>query len=518
MTQSPGPNSSAAPRVKFGALPYLHIPAPWTIGPWTIWPNSPNEWNKRVGADLTPFMSMYKDRNGSPVGSRGSILTRSPDSQPERHEFFNAVYAYSTIAWFSGAPGSDCWLLEVWDVPKNFTTKESFRRSGKFSWNMTNVQNEKIFPGPYMFSNSLQLPSNFPDDYISFAKSELSKDPAESLIQSFGQFHEVRLEAPYYSSPGGDIETLWTAYESMYLRDKLVTPPQPGRMKRVIRLIKRLCQVFYPSRYPKRGERLATEIKKELVKLECFDQGALSLIDDFCCVLWDARNKHSHSGETNPPARIEVLETSATALGIELAEQLIRLRVHVAEGDSFSMVPSVVGRINEILLRLKNARSVVSELSTLSDSELFPALQASALPKLEALKKLLFAFVGFKRVDGFLDNKDVEKARGVLRRILNKWISALLISAPPNVDLSTIAGFPAHDATTLKSLKAAGITGRELNERLDSEIIDHLINAGACDLNALDPEGKVNMGGIPISLWVHAYVRLHEMAVGYALK
>lgn len=502
---------SASPRpsagtIAFAAVPYVRTQKPIDLGPWRLWPNTQQDWTREVGADLCWFLEMYRDRTGKSVAAAASVLTRSDGAEATREQFRDAITAFSTLAWLDGAPSADAWIFEVWFVPKDATRGDGFRRLGKFTVNHTDPQHEKVFPGPYVFPITLR--TGLPDMVIDFVRDELLKGPENRVLRALGQLHEVRFETPFFTSLGNDVEALWTGFESLLLEEKKSSISRGGRLRRI------LCR----QRFPRRSERLSLAIREQLAALPGLRAETLSSIHTFTETLWGARNSHSHAGNQEPAVELETIEASALSVGLRLFEALLKVRIAQRAGDDIFLLPTAIDRINEIFLRERTLRAIIDLLSTAKPADWYPPTDARAA-ELVTLHGLLKDLVNFDQVVGWADRRDVAKARGFVRRVLNMWLKDPAVASLNGDDIRALATLPTQDASLLQSLKAQGLKGAALDDALDEQLVDHVRGSDVWRAPALDmTTAAPPLGGvIPLWLWARGYIRLHELFVGYEL-
>ncbi|MCA3013829.1 MAG: hypothetical protein INH41_15725 [Myxococcaceae bacterium] len=456
-------------------------------------------------------MEMYRSRSDEPVAAAGSVLTRKGGAQPTREEFRDAITALSTLAWLDQTPSADPWLFEVWSVPNDATPADGFRRVSKFSTNHTDPQVDRVRPSPYVFPITLR--PDIPKAVTAFVEAELLKGPENAVLRALGQLHEVRFETPYFTSLGNDIEALWTGFEAFLLPS---TPPRaPPSEGGLLHRLRRALHVLLGSSTPKlmRSERLAAAIGVELA-VPGVRPETLAGINAFVERLWAARNSHSHAGHTEPPIALESLGTTALSAGLRLFPLLLKIRIARTVGDEIFIQAPAVERLNEIFLRERTIESVVGFLGKEQGKNWYPP-GPERTEELERLKSQLIDLVGFESVAGWAERREVAKARGFVRRVLTAWLKGLQATGPAGAgaDYDGLANFPTLDASCLKSLKAAGITGTALEDALDDQLVEEAISS---DLWR-DPAPNPSLLGraIPLWLWVRTFVRLHELFIGY---
>jgi hypothetical protein len=507
--------TSAAPvapsnHIAFAAVPWVRIDQPLQLGPWLLWPNTKADWRNHAGVDFTDFMSMYRTRRNTPVESAGSILTRADRGSFTRQEAHQAIFAYSAVAWLDHEWRADAWVFEFWRLPPTADRKMSFARSGKFTSNFTSPDRDPVYPGPYVFP--IRIRTDIPQQIISHLSAELAKPDSESTIRALGQFHEVRFETPYFSTAGNDLETLWSGFESMYLRE----PARPIKKS----IFQRFIGLFFRKHNPRRAERLSLAIQADLASVHGIHKDVLAGIAQWADVLWLSRNQHSHTGHVEPASVIEPLNSTALSVGLRLAEALISIRIWRSAGGSEFLLSSAVERLNEIFLRISTIDWVVSNLKSSKREDWYPPMRTPFnTERLSSLGSRLKDFNSFKNVEGWIDVRDVAKARGIMRRIITAWLKELLANPPPDVDLSSLAGFPSRDKELLAELKKQGLSSTGLEDALDEALVDEIIRSEAWHVGHYGIDSpSLDLGGvIPMRRWLRAYIRLQELYIGHEL-
>lgn len=506
---TPGP---PAPTTAFAAVPYVRVQRPIELGPWRLWANAKADWVRETGLDLTWFMEMYRSRADEPVAAAGSVLTRTGGGHPTREEFRDAITALSTLAWLDQTPSADPWLFEVWSVPNDATPADGFRRVSKFSTNHTDPQVDRVRPSPYVFPITLR--PDIPKAVTAFVEAELLKGPESAVLRALGQLHEVRFETPYFTSLGNDIEALWTGFEAFLLPRAPHAPPREGGLlHRLRRALDVVLRTSAPK--PRRSARLAAAIEVELKGSRVRPETTAG-INAFVEKLWDARNSHSHAGHTEPPIALEALGTTALSVGLRLFPLLLKIRIARSVDDDIFLLEPTVERLNEIFLRELTIDSVVGFLGKEEAKNWYPPA-AERRDELERLKVQLIDLIGFKSVAGWAKRREVGRARGFVRRVLTAWIKGLQATGATgsSADYQALANFPALDAACLKSLKADGLTGTELEDALDARLVEEAIGSDLWRDPAKTP--SLLCQAIPLWLWVRTFVRLQELFIGYEL-
>ncbi|NPD29181.1 hypothetical protein HPP06_37825 [Corallococcus exiguus] len=498
--------------IAFAAVPWVRTDQPLQLGPWMLWPNTKEDWETQTGVDFTDFMSMYRTRRNTPVGNAGSILTRADKGDFTRQDAHQAIFAYSTVAWLGHEWRADAWVFEFWRLPPTADSSMNFIRTGKFTSNFTRPDRDPVYPGPYVFP--IRIRTDIPKQILNHISAELTKSDSESTIRTLGQFHEVRFETPYFSTAGNDLETLWSGFESMYLRESA----RDTKKKQTI--LQRLLGLFLRKHIPRRAERLSLAIQSDLSSVPDIHQDVLAGIAQWADVLWLSRNQHSHAGHVEPASVIEPLNSTALSVGLRLAEALISIRIWRSAGDSEYMLSSATQRLNEIFLRVSTINWVVSNLKSSKREDLYPPRgMPFSTERLSALGSRLKDFNSFENVEGWLDVRDVAKARGVMRRVITAWLKDLLASPPPNVDLSSLSDFPSKDRELLAELKKQGLAGSSLEDELDEALVDYIIQSEAWHVGGYGIDSPtLDLGGvIPMRHWLRAYIRLQELYIGHEL-
>jgi hypothetical protein len=461
-------------------------------------------------------MEMYRDQQGHPVGVAGSVLTRSDGEQVGREQFRDAITAFSTVAWLGLDRSADPWLFEVWRVPSNLTPHDRFARRGKFFINHTAFAYEKVGPNPYTFPITLR--ADLPDMLIDFIKSELLKGTDNPVLRALSQLHEVRFETPYFTSQGNDVEALWTGFEALMPPDASPVSSSPSWLR--FRILRKLWGALFTRRaqHTNRADLVAITIHKELAQVPGIHSEATAGIGIFLDKLWKARNVHSHAGHGEPAIQLEVLGSNVLAVGIRLFELLLRIRIAVKAGDDIFFLPQAVSELNELFKRESTIKSTIDYLSKLIPRDWYPP-NAERGDELRRLREFFQDFVNFERVDGWTERRDVAKARGAVRRILNSWIKELAKTSPHIDEVSRLADFPKLDTTTLQALKAKGMSGAALEDALDRELVSFAQGSDVWRTPVVAPISEAPpLGGIvPLWLWVRAYIRLEELFRGFKL-
>jgi hypothetical protein len=495
--------------ITFAAVPYVKTQAPFDLGPWRLWPNTTADWTREMGVDLTWFMRIYERSNGAPVDSSGSILTRSDNVAATREEFRDAIVAFSTLAWLAGDWRADPWIFELWTMPRNVNELDHFARRGKFTTNVTNARLERVRFGPYVFP--LEMKPWFPPMMLDFMRSELARRDDSRMLRALRQLHEVRFETPYFSSLGNDLEALWTGFETLFL------PRQPAQQQLPMSLFERLLRALRRPPDVRRPTRLYAAIERDLAGTTGVHPRSYSQTAAFVALLWDARNAHSHDGVTEPDVDIEKSHLNLLSMGLSLFRDLLRIRVAQGAGDTVHFLPSAVRSLNEIFTRQETISSVVEALKKADPLDLCPPRNDSTAVR--DLCRRLTDLVAFEGLDGWNDNRDVAKARGVLRRALNAWIKAISPSELAGAGLIGVAEFPALDLSRLKELKEEGRTGPSLEDALDETLVDFVKDAVSWRSSAatLAAGGTMPPERLDLRLCIRAYVRLEELFLGYPL-
>lgn len=219
-------------RIYFCAIPYVTTKEPGVvIGDFTLWPNTPENWTKHTGRDWSAHMEQYQDRQGNPVGNRGSVLTHKDVTKELSHDdFYDIVACLSTAAWLLKDQLADSWLLETWDLSSNYKPQEDvYERPGKFQHNWNSADYDKLIPNPYTRSthfNPIGDSDSINYAVLQYVAGELLKKREDSAVTAFHRFHRIRQATPYYTSIGDDLEGLWSGFESLFKAPKDTRPQE----------------------------------------------------------------------------------------------------------------------------------------------------------------------------------------------------------------------------------------------------------------------------------------------------
>lgn len=359
-------NNSNGERLIFCVVPFLETPIDkdYRVGPYQIWPNTPENWKRYMGNfDGPKLTEQYCDKDQNPRKERITIISHIDRNKlVTREEFRGVVVCLSTAEWISGGiEAADPWIFEMWifSLPQSESEEERiYHRASKFSFQMNSAGYDRVYPTPYMarplkFHLEEQEHSEIQPGQghsqlqllLDFVTKQLTENRSKSLIGVMYRFHRIRFEAPYYTSIGDDLDAMWSGFELMFLPksntsiDETIEEPKGssflGNCVRRLLNTRLLQQLRKPEKRtrPNKADRLVIEIIKEfhaeletgLIDREFFEPG----VKCWAQKLYSKRNEQSHGGDSLPvldevltPYRQTIFE-----IGIVLAREILRFRV-----------------------------------------------------------------------------------------------------------------------------------------------------------------------------------------------
>jgi len=498
----------------FAILPQVRVPAnrELRLSPYILWRNDTAEWVKRSGADNTAFLSMYRDESGNAVGPNATVLTRADYGDATYDDFRDAVYCLSTAAWLRGLPASDAWVFERWRVPVPMPNDELFRRGSKFSTNITSADVDRVYPTPYTYRVDLTLQDQ---EVLDWLAQEFDKRREESILTALGHFHLARFDTPYFTSPGDDIEAMWSGFESLLEIDRYGRKHSGASATRCERVIRRIRIFVSATRRLRVGkqEKLRRALRAELGEYAGWRSETWEGIDKWSKQFYSERNHHSHGARAELDAKyVEPYGLSAYEIAIHIARGLLDLRWR---GDNFFLASSVAERLNTLFLLGPITQRVAAILGRYDRKSWYPGTGAEGAAvtgaELDSLTRDLRELVALESASRqFAEDKSVDRARHKMGLVLSAWVKDLLARAPAHITLSPVDAVPGTIAGLVQQKKTRAQIDTQVALLLENTQADNLEPYG---VGEMEPLLRLR-GRIPIWVWIGAYIKLTHLWLG----
>ena len=336
-------------QLDFAVLPFIKVDSPVRVGAFTLWSNTPSQWQSRLGCTPPALLDLYRDRGGRKLGADLSILSSAAGTPVEFASYQDSVVVLSTAAWLRGITGtaSDPWLFEPWRIDSG---DDDHIRIGKFSMNMTDAANDGLYPEPY--THPVRFNTFSCMDVVSKLEPLLTAgdDLSRSRLTALWHLYLARRGAPYFSSAFEDVEAVWSAFEAWYQLPKAGVYTEQSRLAELLRAWapRALVRRLRPSILARNG-RDTLVFAGIVAQLETIldtrvERSLRALLDE----LYALRNEQSHGGAP-APSRLRRAQEDAHILGLALASWRIIIE-HFLFSDSLFVVSELRARLRDTFL------------------------------------------------------------------------------------------------------------------------------------------------------------------------
>ena len=498
--------------VNFAVLPFVRVDGAMKVGALTVWPSTAVQWKTRLGVAPPKLLELYRDRLGRTLQEHLSIMSPSPGQPVSFGQYQDAAVVLSTAEWLRGVfgPASDAWIFEPWQVEEG---DDHHSRFGKFSMNMTDADNDRLYPDPY---TSLARASRYSYGDILQRLDPLltsGQNDARQRLTALWHLYLARRNAPYFGSPFEDLEAVWSAFEAWYQLPRHAGYADKSRVATFIRawvprtVSRRLC-----GKVLERVSR-ATLVSEGVLQdlrpiLDARTTGELrSLIQE----LYDLRNTQSHGGAP-PPERLKREQQDAHVLGLALSVWHILLE-HTFFGDELLTGSHLQRRLRDTFLERALHDAL---LAAFKDRTRLDWCDDAGKPgdpaHVVAQKDLLYEVTEMNVIPRrYRRLPPARRACHTALLVLSAWVKSIDARGGTGSAARVVASFRAEADMVWK-----GKTGDERDRELVRLILKHKLHDRESFESASFAEIG-DLGGIDLPTWARIVVRLRELSVGHEL-
>lgn len=499
--------------LRCGVLPHVTVSTSIAFGQADIWPNTSSEWIKRFSADNTRFMEMYRQRDGSPAGHRTSIISTRVDSTSDLTflALRDHVVALSTLYWLTDYTRSsaDSWIADWWSLPPSSGT---YVRRGKFVQSyFGDPKAFPIYPQPLTTNITLTNPAGHMQRIANRLIRELHEPREKSLLQAITYLHLARHQLPFYTSPGQDVETLWSGLENLCHVPVSPTRPGPNRPPAVARWLPSRFRPYFARRLGwtspiSKGQFISDQLTREFSTNPHIDGAILKELDIAILELYNLRNRYTHgSGIDDQQVHLASSGIDAFTFGLRLSKAVLLSRM--APPDEV-ICRRAMEDLNATFLWEGSFRELLKILEDSKTQDWIPTPKFST-EKLKKFHLLLQDIAKYRRVMMTVASRNkIKQASRKMVVVLSTWVKALNSSPPPGVDLGPVRWV--HDRITQ-------LLNDNRDDEIDQDVTGSLVYERADIPQSYAVEGSpppaLTIGGvIPIWDWIGAFIDLNNIA------
>lgn len=525
--------------ITFAVLPFIHVRKDTQLGPYTLWPNTPENWRRHLGTDESAFLDRYRLSSGENCGSEASVLTRPDPLPPGRQHWSDAVVALSTCDWLSDPRAGDSspWLFEASTIKRG---DHDIVRFGKFSWNLTDTEHDALYPDPY--TNPRTFDAYLATDQLKYFEQHLGRqnDSSARLMTALEHLYRARRSAPYFGSPFDDIETLWSALEACY------ETPIDG-VYRYTSAANRFIRDWAPKKafsqllekHPQIFERLGVS-SKPWDRLRKSDLVARQLIDELRPVnsdtrvdtelfnivdqLYTARNLFTHGGQPDQSALL-VENQGADLRDLVFTIWWVLLSQRISGTNPFTSADLQRRLRNRILEKTIHDELVNSLRSSRRDDWCDDNGEAGDPEALERAAMAIQDALTIEPVSrryhtrsSYPLAKSIPNAKQTAVLALSAWLKHTEKASPAQIAATPpLVGF--YDE--LSGILSSGKSKKMAKNLIERDLVKAIVRRRAHEETSYTRSARATLilgKRIPIWQWIAAVKRLEELSVGHEIS